>query len=330
MKKMLCAGFAALALLFPWGVLAAEPLDPAQDLKHDIEILQFMILADLSKYPLPTITIVPEAEFDAALQKGVDEGRVPERKLGVSQSCETNPDSILISSSYERIARELETPLDPYKYFRLVRAHGLYHWAMCKMGGPDRFWRYETWVREEQYAFVIEQRFFQEQLGMIAALPEDYQFPPRVNEMTEGTLPDESLRHQPWKLVNDDQSLTQWPTTSGFVFFVAIAQSVMSVERLNQFPNYDVPGQHIPRVPNTYVMYYYQAIMHRGKYVGFEKFELGGDNAKMAFGQGLWERKEAWWDKGYIPVMKDGKGFAPNTPVYTGEWVHIVEPGDTK
>lgn len=330
MKKMFCAGLISAAFLFS-SEAQAEPFDPAKDLEHDITVLQYMISTDLSKYPRPVVTIVPEAEFDAAIQKGVDEGQVPERKLGVSQPCEINPDSLLISSSYERIARELETPLDPYAYFRLVRAHGLYHWAMCKIGGPDRFWRYQTWVREEGYAFMIEQRFFQEQLGIIAALPEDYQFPPRVNEMAEGTLPDESLRHLPWKLVNDDQGLTQWPTVSGLVLFVGIAQSAMSVERINQFPNYDLPGQHIPRVPNTSVIHYINAVFHRGHYVGFEMFEVEGVNAVFGIKQGMWTKKYSWWDEGYVPVVKDGKTFAPDNPIYKNKWIQTYfEPQEKK
>lgn len=337
MKKNIIWGkFAALiipvAILFliaPRGI-GAEQFDPSKDLKRDIKILEAMIMSDLSKFPLPIVKVVPEAEFDTYMEKIARDAGVPEQKFLGYQPCETEPDIIMISSAYARIAATLKPPMDSYKHFRLIRVHESYHWANCKISGVNRFWgSREAWSKEEGYAFMIESRFLREQLGEVSASLEEYQFPPRPGNMPANSLPDDAFRNQPWKLINEGMDLIPWKTVSGSMIFVNIAESMVG-KTTPYSPNYDVPSQRIPRVPDFYSTMYYQAVMHRGRYVGFEVFEISGDSIAFGILQGLWEKKYSWWDKGYIPVTKDGKGFAPDNPVHTGEWVRVVEPSMTK
>lgn len=313
---------AGLFLTVPRGI-GAEPFDPVKDLKHDVGILEAMIMSDLSQYPLPTIKVLSETEFDAYMEKIAREAGVPEQKFLGYQPCETEPDVVLVSSGYAAEAAKLNPPMDPYKYFRLIRAHELYHWANCKIGGVNRFWgSREAWSKEEGYALMIEGRFLREQLGRVSASFEEYQFPPRPGNMPEGSLPDNAFRNQPWKLINEGMDLIQWETVSESVIFINIAESMVG-KTTPHLPNYDIPGQRIPRVPDLYSTMYYQAIMHRGRYIGFEVFEIRSSSVAFGILQGLWEKKYSWWDKGYVPVVKDGKGFAPDNPVHTGEWVRI-------
>lgn len=298
---------------------AAEPLDPAKDLGHDVKILEMIIMSDLSKYPLPTVRVLPEAEFDAYMAR-VD---VPEETLIAYQPCEIEPDVILISSGYRVEATKLKKTMDPDKYFRLIRAHELYHWANCKIAGANRFWgSREAWSREEHYALIIESRFLREQLGEVPASVEEYLLPPKPGNMPPGSLPDDAFQNQPWKLANEGMELIPWKTASGSRIFINIAESMVG-KRTPYVPDDDAPGQRIPRVPDFYSTMYYQAIMHRGRYVGFEVFEIRGDSIAFGILYGLWGKKYSWWDKGYIPVVQDGKGLAPDNPVYTGEWVRV-------
>lgn len=331
-KNMSWSRLAALvipvALLFltaPHGV-RAEQLDPLKDLERDIRILEAMMMSDLSKFQLPTIKIVPEDEFDAYMAKI----SIPEKELGAYHPCETEPDVVLISLGYAAEASQLKQPMDPYKYFRLIRFHELYHWANCKIAGVNRFWgSREAWSREEHYALIIETRFLREQLGDVAASLEEYQFPPRPGNMPANSLPDDAFRSQPWKLVNDGMELIPWKTASESIIFVNIAESMVG-KRTPYIPNYTVYSQHLPLIPDFYSTMYYQAIMHRGRYVGFEVFEIRGESIAFGMLHGLWEKKYSWWDKGYVPVTKDGRRFAPDNPAYTGEWVRVVEPNGAK
>lgn len=327
-----------MALMIPIAILLlitplaakAEPFDPSKNLERDIGILEAMIMSDLSKFPLPIVKVIPEAEFDAYMKKIARDAGVPEQKFLGYQPCETEPDIIMISSAYERVAATLKPPMNSYKHFRLIRIHESYHWANCKIAGVNRFWgSREAWSREEHYALIIETRFLREQLGEVAASLEEYQFPPRPDNMPKDSLPDDAFRSQPWKLVNDGMELIPWSTVSGSIIFVNIAESMVG-KTTPYVPNYNIPSQNIPRVPDVYSTMYYQAIMHRGRYIGFEVFEIRGESIAFGMLHGLWEKKYSWWDKGYVPVIKDGKGFAPDNPAHTGEWVHIVEPSVTK
>lgn len=314
-----------LFLTAPRGI-GAELFDPAKDLERDIRILEAIIMSDLSQYPLPEIRILPEAAFDAYMAKV----GVPEKIYGGYQPCETEPDVVLISIRYAVEATKLKPPMDAYKYFRLIRAHELYHWANCKIAGLNRFWgSREAWSREEHYAEIIESRFLREQLGVVAASLEEYRLPPRPGNMPKDSLPDDAFRSQPWKLVNEGTELIPWNTVSGSIIFVNIAESMVG-KTTPHIPSYNVPSQNIPRVPDFYSTMYYQAIMHRGHYIGFEVFEIRGESIAFGMLHGLWEKKYSWWDKGYVPVIQDGKGFAPDNPVYTGEWVRIAAPGEIK
>ncbi len=335
----LVLSLAIVMLVLPHGAAQAESFEPAKDLKHDVEILQIMIRSDLSKYPLPTIKVVPEAEFDAYIKKLADESGVPqEKRFGGFQPCDTDPDLILISSVYPETAAQGSNPIDPYKYFRIIRIHELYHWASCKIAGADRFWAgLGAWSHEEGQARAIEIQFANEQLGEVAALPEDYQYPPMPRQTPEGFLPDDGkkteyrgLRSQMWKLAGDVPGLVQWKTVSGSIIFVGVAQATALVKKQNYYPNFDVPGQHIPRVPDPTDMYYFNTVMHRGHYVGFEVFEVEGDSVMFGIRQGLWVKKYSWWDEGYVPVVKDGKGFAPDDPVYTGKWIQTYSGSEEK
>lgn len=302
---------------------AAEPFDPARDLEHDIRILEVMIMSDLSKYPLPTIRILPEAEFEAYMARV----GVPKKQYIAYQPCEIEPDVILVSTEYANEAAKLKPPMDVYKYFRLIRVHESYHWANCKISGVNRFWgSREAWSREEGNALTIELRFLREQLGEVSASVDEYRLPPKPGNMPLGSLPEDVFRGQPWKLVNEGMELIPWKTASGSVIFVNIAESMVG-QRTPYVPDYDALGQRIPRVYDFYSTIYYQAVMHRGRYVGFEVFEIHGESIAFGMLHGMWEKKYSWWDKGYVPIIKDGKGFAPDNPVYTGEWVRVSAEG---
>lgn len=319
----------AILLLITPLAAKAEPFDPSKDLERDIRILEAMMMSDLSKFPLPIVKIIPEAEFDAYMEKVAKDGGVPEQKFLGYHPYETEPDIIMISSAYVLDAGLQNPPMDAYKYFRLIRIHEAYHWANYKIAGANRFWgSREAWSREERYAFIIEARFLREQLGDAPASLEEYQFPPRPGNMPANSLPEDAFRSQPWKLVNEGMELIPWETASGSVIFVNIAESMVG-KTTPHIPNYDIPSQRIPRVPDVYSTMYYQAIMHRGRYVGFEVFEIRGESIAFGMLHGLWEKKYSWWDKGYVPVIKDGKGFAPDNPAHTGEWVRVV-PNETK
>jgi hypothetical protein len=295
---------------------AAEPFDPAKDLEYDIRILEAIIMSDLSGFTLPTIKVLPEDEFDAYMAKV----GVPEQQLGGYQPCEIEPDVVLISSVYATEAPKLKQPMDTYKYFRLIRFHELYHWANCKISGMNRFWgSREAWSKEERYATIIESRFLIEQLGETSASLEEYQLPPKPDAIPENSLPEEEFRNQPWKLVNEDMGLIPWKTASGPPIFIHIAESMVG-KKTPYVPDYDAYSQHLPLIPDFYSTMYYQTIMHRGRYIGFEMFEIRGDSIAFGMLHGLWEKKYSWWDKGYIP---NEKGFVPDNPIYTGEWVRI-------
>lgn len=83
-KQVWCAIFVILAVVIFLAVPSgtrAEPFNPSKDLEHDIRILEAIIMADLSKFPLPIVKVVPEAEFNAYMEKVAKDARVPEQKF---------------------------------------------------------------------------------------------------------------------------------------------------------------------------------------------------------------------------------------------------------
>lgn len=319
----LVLGSAIIVLILPHRSIA-EQIDPLKDLQKDVSILGVMVHMDLSKYSLPSVLLVPVQDYDHRLERMKDGAFVSVDMLGF-YDCGSN--RIEISEKIFEVAAKFEPkPMDPVKYFRVNRFHELYHWARCQYVGKDRYWSGPQAVsNEEAYARALELRFFSEQLGEFAAAPEDYVFPDSPQQMPEGSFPDESLRKQTWSIATENENLVPWRTKSGSVLFVGVVHAFNLVKDYDHFPNYDLPGQHLPNVNlslSSGTLYLYDAVIHRRHYVGFEIFVLpDGEYNRGIIKSGAWSHQHSCWDAGYVPVEAGKEQLAPDNPVYAGKWV---------
>ncbi len=329
--------------LFPLSMVGAqESVDPTKDLQHDIQTLGNILGAPpdyFAQYTPPEIRIVPEEEFNAMVAKMAKEANSDFVENGSLLGAYAHPECdgdrqtlIEISTIYIRIAESLKPPMPAWDYFRILRMHELYHWAVCKVVGEDRFFVPEgerAWSREEAYARSIERLFAREQLGSVAALPSDYLFGPRVSDMPVEKLPDPMLKLMPWRVseVGGDTGLIKWDTKSGGILFVRILVATALVSSGPPNPYFkEFETQHLPgyrAAAESTDLYYYNAIMHHGNYVGFEKFLITEDGAKGVVMRDNFKRTAAWWDAGYVPTGQDGLGPAPDNPGYVGRWIQV-------